>query len=118
MGVFAANGQSRTFDFNGGDVGYAPFAMGHYVEKTGASPLRFLEVFKSSRYADLSLNQCGLDAARSAEGAPEPGSGVRRRAAQDQGADCSGVTRRSAHMAAPALSTTSLTQHAAALAQR
>jgi oxalate decarboxylase len=29
MGVFAANGQARTFDFLGGDVGYVPFAMGH-----------------------------------------------------------------------------------------
>jgi oxalate decarboxylase len=57
MGVFAANGQARTFDFNGGDVGYVPFAMGHYIENTGTAPLRFLEIFKSSYYADLSLNQ-------------------------------------------------------------
>jgi oxalate decarboxylase len=57
MGVFAANGQARTFNFSGGDVGYVPFAMGHYIENTGSSPLRFLEVFKSSYYADLSLNQ-------------------------------------------------------------
>ena len=57
MGVFAAAGQARTFDFQGGDVGYVPFAMGHYVENTGAATLRFLEMFKSSYYADLSLNQ-------------------------------------------------------------
>ena len=57
MGVFAANGQARTFDFRGGDVGYVPFAMGHYVENTGSVPLRFLEIFKSSYYADVSLNQ-------------------------------------------------------------
>ena len=57
MGVFAANGQARTFDFLGGDVGYVPFAMGHYIENTGSTALRFLEVFKSSYYADLSLNQ-------------------------------------------------------------
>jgi oxalate decarboxylase len=31
--------------------------MGHYVENTGDTPLRFLEMFKSSYYADLSLNQ-------------------------------------------------------------
>jgi oxalate decarboxylase len=31
--------------------------MGHYVENTGSTPLRFLEVFKSSYYADVSLNQ-------------------------------------------------------------
>jgi oxalate decarboxylase len=57
MGVFAANGQARTFDFHGGDVGYVPFAMGHYVQNTGSTPLRFLEIFKSSYYADVSLNQ-------------------------------------------------------------
>jgi oxalate decarboxylase len=57
MGVFAAAGQARTFDFQGGDVGYVPFAMGHYVENTGAATLRFLEMFKSSYYADLSLDQ-------------------------------------------------------------
>ena len=57
MGVFAASGQARTFDFMAGDVGYVPFAMGHYIENTGATPLRFLEVFKSNYYADVSLNQ-------------------------------------------------------------
>jgi oxalate decarboxylase len=57
MGVFAASGQARTFDFLAGDVGYVPFAMGHYVENTGSAPLRFLEIFKSSYYADVSLNQ-------------------------------------------------------------
>jgi oxalate decarboxylase len=31
--------------------------MGHYVENTGSTTLRFLEMFKSSYYADLSLNQ-------------------------------------------------------------
>jgi oxalate decarboxylase len=57
MGVFAASGQARTFDFMAGDVGYVPFAMGHYIENTGTAPLRFLEVFKSNYYADVSLNQ-------------------------------------------------------------
>ena len=56
MGVFAASGQARTFDFMAGDVGYVPFAMGHYV-RSGKTPLRFLEIFKSSYYADVSLNQ-------------------------------------------------------------
>lgn len=57
MGVFASSGQARTFDYMAGDVGYVPFAMGHYIENTGNEPLRFLEMFKSSYYADLSLNQ-------------------------------------------------------------
>ncbi len=57
MGVFGASGQARTFDFHAGDVGYVPFAMGHYIENRGTTPLRFLEMFKSSYYADVSLDQ-------------------------------------------------------------
>jgi oxalate decarboxylase len=57
MTVFASEGKARTFDFQAGDVGYVPFAMGHYVENTGNTTLRFLELFKSSRFADVSLNQ-------------------------------------------------------------
>jgi oxalate decarboxylase len=57
MGVFAAQGQARTFDYRAGDVGFVPFAMGHYVENTGTTPLRFLELFKSDYYADVSLDQ-------------------------------------------------------------
>jgi oxalate decarboxylase len=57
MGVFGASGQARTFDYQAGDVGYIPFAMGHYIENTGNTKLRFLEIFKSSYYADVSLDQ-------------------------------------------------------------
>jgi oxalate decarboxylase len=57
MGVFAGSGQARTFDYVAGDVGYVPFATGHYIENTGTTTLRFLEMFKSSYYADVSLNQ-------------------------------------------------------------
>ena len=57
MTVFASSGKARTFDYQAGDVGYVPFAMGHYVENTGDETLRFLEVFRSSYFADVSLNQ-------------------------------------------------------------
>jgi oxalate decarboxylase len=57
MTVFASSGKARTFDYRAGDVGYVPFAMGHYVLNTGKEPLRFLEMFRSPRYADVSLNQ-------------------------------------------------------------
>jgi oxalate decarboxylase len=57
MTVFASSGKARTFDYQAGDVGYVPFAMGHYVLNTGPGPLRFLEMFRSSRFADISLNQ-------------------------------------------------------------
>jgi oxalate decarboxylase len=57
MTVFDAPGKARTFDFTAGDVGYVPFAVGHYVENTGETTLRFLELFRSDRFADVSLNQ-------------------------------------------------------------
>jgi oxalate decarboxylase len=57
MTVFASGGHARTFDYAAADVGYVPFAMGHYVENTGDTPLRFLEIFRSDRFADISLNQ-------------------------------------------------------------
>jgi oxalate decarboxylase len=57
MTVFASSGDARTFDYRAGDVGFVPFAMGHYIENTGNTTLRFLEMFKSSYYADISLNQ-------------------------------------------------------------
>src|SRR5262249_24060340 len=57
MTVFASGGRARTFDYRAGDVGYVPFAMGHYVENTGDETLRFLEAFRSSRFADVSLTQ-------------------------------------------------------------
>ncbi len=58
MTVFASGGKARTFDYQAGDVGYIPFAMGHYIENTGDETLRFLEMFRSDRFADVSLNQC------------------------------------------------------------
>ena len=57
MNVFGANETATTFDYQAGDVGYVPFPMGHYVENTGNSTLRFLEMFRAERFADVSLEQ-------------------------------------------------------------
>ncbi|WP_238013099.1 oxalate decarboxylase family bicupin [Dactylosporangium sp. AC04546] len=57
MGVFASSGVNRTFNYQAGDVGYVPFAYGHYVENTGTEPLVFLEMFRSPRFEDISLSQ-------------------------------------------------------------
>lgn len=57
MTVFAGNGVARTFDYRAGDVGYVPFALGHYIQNTGNQTLWFLEMFKSDRFVDVSLNQ-------------------------------------------------------------
>jgi oxalate decarboxylase len=57
MTVFASGGKSRTFDYQAGDVGYVPFAMGHYIQNTGNETLTFLEMFRSDHFADVSLAQ-------------------------------------------------------------
>lgn len=57
MTVFAARGSARTFDYRAGDVGYVPFAFGHYIQNTGEQSLWYLEMFKSDRFADVSLTQ-------------------------------------------------------------
>ena len=57
MSVFAAEGKARTFNFQAGDVGYVPMSMSHFIENIGDTPLRFLELFRSRRYMDVSLAQ-------------------------------------------------------------
>jgi oxalate decarboxylase len=57
MGVFASEGNARSFNYQAGDVGTVPFAFGHYIENIGNTPLRFLEMFRSPHFEDVSLNQ-------------------------------------------------------------
>jgi oxalate decarboxylase len=57
MTVFATGGRARTMDFESGDVGYVQQTLPHYIENTGDTDLKFLEVFKSSFYQDLSLSE-------------------------------------------------------------
>ncbi len=57
MTVFATGGRARTMDFQAGDVGYVQKTLPHYVENTGDSDLKFLEMFKSSYYQDLALSE-------------------------------------------------------------
>lgn len=57
MTVFGGNGIARTFDYRAGDVGYVPVAMGHYIQNTGTDTVWFLEIFRSDRFEDVSLNQ-------------------------------------------------------------
>jgi oxalate decarboxylase len=57
MTVVTTGATARTMDFNANDVGYVPSMAGHSIESTGTEDLVFLEMFKSSRYADISLNQ-------------------------------------------------------------
>ncbi len=57
MTVFGAEKKARTFDYQGGDVGYVPRSQGHYIENTGSTRLRFLEVFRAPVFQDVSLRQ-------------------------------------------------------------
>jgi oxalate decarboxylase len=57
MTVFASGGKARTFNYQAGDVGTVPRGMAHYVQNLGDEPLRFLELFRSPRFMDVSLNQ-------------------------------------------------------------
>ena len=56
MTVFFTAAKARTMDFNAGDIGYVPQTFGHYIENTGDTDLIFIEMFKSSRFQDLSLS--------------------------------------------------------------
>ncbi|KAF9072559.1 oxalate decarboxylase [Rhodocollybia butyracea] len=55
--VFASSSNARTFNYQAGDIGYIPTAMGHYVENTGNTTLRYLEIFSTDKFQDISLNQ-------------------------------------------------------------
>jgi oxalate decarboxylase len=57
MTAFAASGTARTFDYQAGDAGYVPSNFVHYIENTGKTPLRFLEIFSVSHYIDFELAQ-------------------------------------------------------------
>jgi len=57
MTVFATGGRARTMDFQAGDVGYIQKTLPHYVQNTGDTDLKFLEMFKSSFYQDLALSE-------------------------------------------------------------
>jgi oxalate decarboxylase len=57
MTVLSTGARARTMDFEAGDVGYVQQTLGHYIENTGDTDLRFLEMFKTNRYQDLSLSE-------------------------------------------------------------
>ena len=56
MTVFAAGPRAVTMDFAPGDIGYVLRGNGHYIKNIGDSDLQFLEIFRSSYFADVSLS--------------------------------------------------------------
>ncbi|KAH9063554.1 RmlC-like cupin domain-containing protein [Lactarius vividus] len=55
--IFASSANARTFDYQAGDIGFVPATFGHYVENTGNTTLRFLEISNTDRFQDISLTQ-------------------------------------------------------------
>ncbi|KAK7056437.1 hypothetical protein VNI00_002992 [Paramarasmius palmivorus] len=55
--VFASNSNAKTFNYQAGDIAYVPATFGHYVENTGNTTLKFLELFNTNVYEDISLSQ-------------------------------------------------------------
>jgi oxalate decarboxylase len=57
MTIVTAEGKARTMDFNTNDVGLVPTMAGHYIENTGTEDVIFLEMFKTDKYLDISVNE-------------------------------------------------------------
>ncbi|KAI0342831.1 oxalate decarboxylase [Trametopsis cervina] len=55
--LYAADGNARTFDYQAGDISYIPASYGHYIENIGNGTLKFLEIFNTDRFQDISLSQ-------------------------------------------------------------
>jgi oxalate decarboxylase len=57
MTVYAFNTNAGTFDYQAGDVSYVPKSMPHYIENTGTTKLRYLELWRSVHFSNISLAQ-------------------------------------------------------------
>jgi oxalate decarboxylase len=57
MTEYASSGVANTYDFQASDIGYVPNNYVHYIENTGNTPLRFLEVFNTPLYSDFEMGQ-------------------------------------------------------------
>jgi oxalate decarboxylase len=57
MTVFNEGPRAQTADFRAGDIGYVKKNFGHYVQNVGTEDMVFIELFKSDRYAEVSLSE-------------------------------------------------------------
>jgi oxalate decarboxylase len=55
MTVYALGSEAQAFDYQGGDFGYLPKSMPHDIENTGTTKLRYLELWPSDHFEDVSL---------------------------------------------------------------
>ncbi|MET1045935.1 MAG: cupin domain-containing protein [Hyphomicrobium sp.] len=56
MTVFDAGPRAQTADFRPGDVGYVKRSQGHVIQNVGKTDLKFLAVFKTAEYQEISLS--------------------------------------------------------------
>jgi oxalate decarboxylase len=56
MTVFNVGPRAVTQNFKPGDIGYVKKSLGHYIKNTGDTDLKFLEIFRSDRFEDVSLS--------------------------------------------------------------
>jgi oxalate decarboxylase len=54
--VFNTGPKVASNTFHAGDIGYVKKDFGHYIRNTGNTDLVYLEVFRSSHYAEVSLS--------------------------------------------------------------
>jgi len=57
MTVLGTGKRARTMDFEAGDAGYIEKTLPHYIANTGDEDLRYIEVFRSSQFQDLSVSE-------------------------------------------------------------
>jgi oxalate decarboxylase len=57
MTIFGAHGRAKTEEFQAGQVGFVPQGFGHYVEQLGDEPTKFILLFNSPVFEEISISK-------------------------------------------------------------
>jgi oxalate decarboxylase len=57
MTIFGAHGRAKTDEFQAGQVGFVPQGFGHYVEQVGDEPTKFILLFNSPVFEEISISK-------------------------------------------------------------
>jgi oxalate decarboxylase len=57
MTIFGAHGRAKTEEFKPGQVGFVPQGFGHYVEQIGDEPTKFILLFNSPVFEEISISK-------------------------------------------------------------
>jgi oxalate decarboxylase len=55
--IFGAHGRAKTEEFKPGQVGFVPQGFGHYVEQVGDEPTKFILLFNSPVFEEISISK-------------------------------------------------------------